>query len=559
MKLKSLLNLDWLILITIFLISDVIAQDVFLRYNHPVHEFLGRLDAKGLVVFSTEVKPITRRQAAAILKELEQKTDQLNSLEFQEYLFFRSEFANELGVAEKGGKIEWNHFDNDSIGYRERPFLYKFTDEQFSLRLSPILGYGQTYVDGEMNRIRYSGANIYGYADDWLGASFEYVDYGELGNKFDPQKKFSPETGAYINNVVGNNYDHSDIKGNITFSWKWGYVSIIKDYQTWGHGEFGNVILSNKAPSFAQFRLFVNPVPWFRFYYYQGWLNSQIKDSSNIYYSHTESPIAEAFIPFRDKFIVSNLASFSVIPEIDISLGNAFVYGPNFRIETLMPIMYYKGLDHNTGRIAGDDGNGMIFLDYKLKYPVKSVSYFSVYIDVLNLRDLLRGRTDNQCFAFTLGTKRYDLFTENLDIIIEYTRANPWVYENRNQLTDYKHLNYQLGHWIGQNADQVRVQLNYSHLRGLKYKFYFERIRKGIEADISKAYEPEKYGFVNFLDGPVRKDVRFGFDVSYEWIYDLKARFFFELSDITDEDPLRTPEYLKGRVVTTGFLFSYGI
>ncbi len=561
MRIKTSFSRFYIVSLLLLLLapSKLNAQEVFLRVDHPVHEFLERLDARGVITFNTEVKPVSRRKAASYLRELFTRTGDLNSLEKDEFRFWVSEFANELGMSSRGGRLEWNPFNIDSMGVQERTFMFGYADSNFVLRVRPVLGYGSRYVGGEQNTIRWPGINFYGYAGDWLGASFEYVDFGEHGNQVDAKKKLSPLSGAFINNQVGNTYEYSDIKGSLTFSWNWGYLSVIKDYQTWGQGRFGQVILSNKAPSFAQVRLHVNPVPWFRFYYYQGWLNSQIKDSANGYWSHVGSEISEEFIPFRDKYIVSNLASFSVLPQLDVSVGNAFVYGPNFRIETLIPIMYYKGLDHNTGRIAGDDGNGMLFADYKIKYPTNTVFYASFYVDVINFRDLLNGRTDNQWVAFTVGGKRYNLVWDNLDLNLEYTRVNPWVYENRNELTSYKHLGYQLGHWIGQNADQFRVQFNYSHLRGLRYKLYFERVRKGIEADIARAYKPEKYGVVQFLESPLRKDYRYGFDATYEWIHDLKSRIFFEYTVTSDEEPTRTPNYLRGKVSSLGFVLSYGL
>ena len=46
---------------------------------------------------------------------------------------------------------------------------------------------------------------------------------------------------------------------------------------------------------------------------------------------------------------------------------------------------------------------------------------------------------------------------DNLDVTVEYTRLNPWVYEHKNEVTNFKHLKYSLGHWLGQNGDQFRV------------------------------------------------------------------------------------------------------
>ncbi|MBK7868399.1 MAG: hypothetical protein IPJ75_16220 [Ignavibacteriales bacterium] len=421
-----------------------------------------------------------------------------------------------------------------------------------------MAGYGVRSVAGETSTIRWPGLKFFGYGGDWFGASFEYVDFGETGSNTDRNKRFSPITGAYVNNQEGSTFEYSDVKGSVSFSWKWGNISIIKDYQTWGHGQFGQVIMSTKAPSFTQIRFHANPVSWFRFNYFQGWVNSLIYDSSAAFWSHTESVSPSRIIPYKDKYVVANLATFSVIDELDLSIGNAFVYGPNFRFETMIPFLYYKVMDHNTGRIAADDGNGMIFSDFKVRFPKDYLFYGSTYIDVINLRDLLNGRFDNQWLAFTVGAKRFNLFIPNLDVSIEYSRVNPWNYENRNDLASYKHLGYQLGHWIGQNADQLRLQVNYSHIRGLRHFAYLEWVRKGVEGDIAIAYNTAKYGIVEFLQGPLRKDFRFGLETTWEPYHEVKLRGYYELSMISDEDPVRTPTYLRGTQHSFGLIASYG-
>ncbi|KAB2906973.1 MAG: capsule assembly Wzi family protein [Ignavibacteriales bacterium] len=442
---------------------------------------------------------------------------------------------------------------------KERWWLFDYTDDQFAFRLSPVFGYGVRLVSGETNNIRWPGAKVFGYGGDWFGASFEYVDFGETGSNTDKSKKFTPVTGAFVNNQTGSTFEYSDVKGSVSFNWSWGYISVIKDYQTWGSGQFSQLILSTKAPSFTQVRFHVNPVSWFRFNYYQGWVNSLIYDSTAFFWSHPESISPSEITPYKDKYVVSNLATFTPVGWLDVSLGNAFVYGPHFRFETLIPFLYYKVMDHNTGRIRGDDGNGMIFFDFKVRSPRNFAFYGTAYIDVINLRDLLNGRFDNQWVAFTLGAKRYNLFLPMLDVSLEYTRINPWNYENRNDLTSYKHLGYQLGHWIGQNADQLRLQVNYSHFRGLRHFAYVEWVRKGIEADIAIAYNAKKFGTVPFLQSPLRSDFRFGFETAWEPFHELKLRGYYEFSSISDEDPLRTPKYLRGDNHSLGLILSYGI
>jgi len=597
--------------VAVMLLGGLFAQTVFTRVDHPVYGLLSRLDARQIIDFNSEVLPLSRMEVAQLLLLIESSRDKLNPLELQELRFFREEFALEVAKYQSsevatlpltpllrgegntqevasiilpstlavgtylsilpstsrrgvGGEVGEGSAGEVGEGFggevleKERWWLFAYTDDQFALRVSPLAGYGVRTVAGETNTIRWPGLKFFGYGGDWFGASFEYVDFGETGSNTDRNKRFSPITGSYVNLQSGSTFEYSDVKGSVSFSWKWGNISIIKDYQTWGHGQFGQVILSTKAPSFTQIRFHANPVSWFRFNYFQGWVNSLIYDSSAAFWSHPESVSPTRVVPYKDKYVVANLATFSVIDELDLSLGNAFVYGPNFRFETLIPFLYYKVMDHNTGRIAADDGNGMIFSDFKVRFPKDYLFYSSTYIDVINLRDLLNGRFDNQWLAFTVGAKRFNLFIPNLDVSIEYSRVNPWNYENRNDLASYKHLGYQLGHWIGQNADQFRFQVNYSHIRGLRHFAYLEWVRKGVEGDIAIAYNTAKYGIVEFLQGPLRKDFRFGLETTWEPYHEVKLRGYYELSMISDEDPARTPNYMRGTQHSFGLIASYG-
>ncbi len=588
--------------VAVMLVGGLFAQTVFTRVDHPVYGLLSRLDARQIIDFNSEVLPLSRMEVAQLLLRIEDSRDKLNPIELQELRFFQQEFALEVakyqshevtgevtesqshevtgevtesqshevaslilpstsrrGVGGEVGEGFAGEVGEGSVGeVSERYWVFAYTDDQFALRVSPLAGYGVRSVAGETNTIRWPGLKFFGYGGDWFGASFEYVDFGETGSNTDRNKRFSPITGAYVNLQSGSTFEYSDVKGSVSFSWKWGNISIIKDYQTWGHGQFGQVILSTKAPSFTQIRFHANPVSWFRFNYFQGWVNSLIYDSSAAFWSHTESVSPTRIIPYKDKYVVANLATFSVMDELDLSIGNAFVYGPNFRFETLIPFLYYKVMDHNTGRIAADDGNGMIFSDFKVRFPKDYLFYGSTYIDVINLRDLLNGRFDNQWLAFTVGAKRFNLFIPNLDVSIEYSRVNPWNYENRNDLASYKHLGYQLGHWIGQNADQLRFQVNYSHIRGLRHFAYLEWVRKGVEGDIAIAYNTAKYGIVEFLQGPLRKDFRFGLETTWEPYHEVKLRGYYELSMISDEDPARTPNYMRGTQHAFGLIASYG-
>ena len=181
--------------------------------------------------------------------------------------------------------------------------------------------------------------------------------------------------------------------------------------------------------------------------------------------------------------------------------------------------------------------------------------YSSVFVDDASIREVLKGNYARTWIGYTFGMFATNILTDNLDLKFEYTRINPWVYEHYIPTTTYKNINYNLGHWIGQNADLLHFQLNYKLIRGLGLSLYFELVRKGGLLSHQFQYDniTEK-----FLYGPLRVDRKVGLTAKYEVISDLMIRLHLNYSNITDEDKLRTPAFLLGKHFNGAVSFSYG-
>jgi len=533
----------------IFLIvvsSDLLrAQIVYTPSEHFVYEFLERISLKRIIEYHNEVKPISRVQIAELLNQVRQKKEELNSIELKELDWLFEEYAYELKTNFPGLEV-----------IHERWFLYSYSDSVFTLKVSPLGGYGISGSGSDLGHTRWWGADIYATYSDVFGMSFNARDRGEFGDNADKQKAFTPVTGrSFIN--VSNGIEYSDVRGNITLNWQWGHISLIKDYLEWGHGKFGQVILSKKAPSFPFIRLDLYPAEWLRFYYIHGWLNSLVYDSSAFFYNNTESLRPYLRKEYVNKYIAANFLSISPFNWLDLSIGNSIIYSGKLRPEFFIPFMFFKYLDRDTGHGSVGDGNGQLFLDLSVNYPKTSKFYSTLFVDVAEIRNIIKNDFHNTWFGFTLGMKKIDLAADNLDLTIEYTRINPWVYEHKDETTTYKHVNYYLGHWIGQNADQLRMQFDYRPIRGLKLKAYTEFIRKGRLNDIYFAYNDKHKE--SFLSHPVRKEIRFSFEASYEIIHDLFADGYYSYSDVKDEDLTRTPEFLLGKKHSFGVTVHYGL
>jgi hypothetical protein len=523
----------------IFIPLSLFPQIIYTPLNSSIYTYLDRLATEQIITLNDEVKPYPRKKIAEYLLTASENITEMNDVEKQELNWYMEEYADELKAAD------------------ERWFLLKRTDSLLSVRVSPMGGYGISRTGNSHGHIRWWGIGAYGNISDWLGASFSYKDIGQFGENVDYKKEFTPDRGYDVNAHPAGGIEFSDVKGAINFNWKWGSVSLIKDDVRWGHGNFGQLILSDKPESYPQIRLYLQPAKWLRFYYFHGWLNSLVYDSSAFYYNHLESSHPILHKQYISKYIAANLLTVTPIDNLDISFGNSTIYSGDLRSEFFIPFLYYKVMDHNLGLGDVDDSNGQIYFDVSSRNLQYYQFYGTLFIDCGSVRGLLSGDFHEWWGGYTLGAKKVNVFVPNLDITIEYTKIGPWVYEHKYDTETYKTIGYVLGDWLGQNADQLRIQADYKYNRPLTIHLYLERLRKGGLTDIAAAYfstisEP-------FLYGPLRKDFRMGLNLDYEIIHDLNVAGSYEYSQITDEDKTRTPEYLLGDKNSLSLTISLGL
>ena len=314
---------NWLILLIILILPELtLSQVVYTPPDDYVYEFLQRLSLKKIIEYHSEVKPIARIKIAELLKEASSKKDQLNPVEQKELDWLFEEYAYEIG--------------KDTV--KQRWFLYSYSDSLFSLKVSPFAGYGVSTVGKYSGHTRWWGGEMFSTYSDWFGGSFSFKDIGEFGNDVDKERNFSP-LSALPYKFAPDGIEASDIRASISFSWKWGSVSLAKDYLEWGNGNFGQLILSEKSPPFTFIRLDLHPTNWLRFYFIHGWLNSLVYDSSSFSYNHEESIQPFLRKDYINKYIAANLLSISPFNWLDVSFGNSIIYSGKLRPEFFIPFL----------------------------------------------------------------------------------------------------------------------------------------------------------------------------------------------------------------------------
>jgi hypothetical protein len=529
-----------IIMFTLFA-SHALSQDIYLTPSHEVYAFLKRMEARQLLMgYKDAAKPLSRITIAKMLKTLEPQVKEMIRVERENYEFFVTEFKYELlklANDPQPSELRWHLLS------------YDLTDGHANLDINYKLS--STSEQGKSHTLRSQGLTMYGYTFNDVGFSFQWIDNLEHGDNINFDKTNTPDQGITLKTKQeANTLEYNAI--NAQLSWKIGAFdfSIEKAPNVWGYGKSGGIILSEKAPSFPQIKMRVPLSKNIDFIYIHGELNSNVIDSSRSYtvtYSHPFfSTIREVD---HSKYIAAHMIEFSLFNGVDLSLGESVIYsdrGPLFIY--LIPVMFFKAAEHYNR----DADNTQIFGTLDLNV-IRNINFtFSLFIDELNTDQLFDPNKSRRQLAFSSGLRLYDIPIDNMELYVEYTRANPWVYNHKYPATTFTNNGYDLGSWIGQNADDLFWEALYTPLRQLKIGLTYEVYRKGAASSIYDQYQPDG-GKLPFLFGLWHQEHSVGIFVKYQPLRDIFFDFRGKFRSVQDAvDPSQNRNNTFEAVLSAG-------
>ncbi|MCH8032592.1 MAG: hypothetical protein IH950_02395 [Bacteroidetes bacterium] len=525
---KNKFRITFFLALCVFAITaNLFAQVVYEPLYKDVYDFLRRLSTKGIIEYNDEFRPLSRKYLAEKLIEAKKLPELLTEVQKADLKFYMKDYYHEIWfIKNEKNEKRVDFFSSDPAG-RWRVFSYG--DENFKMNLSPILGYEIGSIDNAKATHLWNGIYTYGYITEALGVSFDFRDNTEEGTTIDKTKRFTPVTGvnarssSNIANYSKNKIEYSEAKGIIATDWNWGSFAIGKEFMEWGYAENGLIVLSQKAPSFPFIRLDIYPVDWLGFNYFHAWLSSDVVDSSDIYYTETGTER----ISFRKKFIASHTLFIRPLKGLKLSLGESIVYSDELEIAYLIPVMFFRLADHYLSRQKNSAGNNAQFFGaISSRNHIKNTHlYGSFFIDEITLAGLFDSFKQRNQFGFTLGASVVDLPLDNLTLTLEYSKIYPFVYNHFIQTTTYESASYILGHWMGNNDDQVYGSMKYRFLRGLEASIWARYIRKGEAGLVVDQYKQPQ---PPFLFGLRTNYTYLGAMVKYEIIHELFFRIRYQ-------------------------------
>lgn len=506
-----------LIIIALFLFNistEIYSQGLFVQYNHPVYSFLESMEAQGLIQnFSNQSKPLQRSKIAEYLSIILDRRFELGKMDRELLTYFVEEFYYDIT-----GRLDKYQIlisrDKYNLGSDKEKFIYAYSDkDEFSFFLKSHFNFSSLQIKNEKPAQLFElGGRLYGSFKNLLGFEID----GKNG------LVFGSKSTALQLHELSYNYKLNEREENRFFDKAYGYVmlefpninlSIGKNRKTIGHG-INKLILSDYSPEFDKVDLNLY-YKAFEFNFSHGWLQ-KLPSLSGGY--------------LNQRYFAHHRLSFSPVNILEIGIGEAVIYTRTSpELSYLNPFNFYKSVEHQ----LQDQDNTLLYFDFEI-IPIKGSRLYSTFlIDDIDFSKIGKKWHGNKT-AINIGYKIYhQIFDYPVDLQMEYTRIEPYTFTHR--IDDLSYTNFNLPLATDQPPNSYRydflISSDLSPYLNIKTHYSFTKwgrnfIQNGklvnVGGNILFGKQETDQDTVNFLDGKIEKINSFGFDLSYEFIRNIK-------------------------------------
>ena len=467
-------------------LSKLAAQEVYENQNAEIYNYLSRMAQKGIIDFEDHIRPLTRSYLNTCLDSVKAKKQQLSPIEKEELAFYIQEY-NSIIKSEIQLDNQVQFFKKDKVGRWRSMFA-----ENANARIYVEPVFSGALVEG--THISYkeqsAGFRFFGTAGKHFSYQFFANDVNLDGKGYDTTRLNSNQTGFVRKDTSKQkSLNFVEFRGSINYSFKNGNISFGQDHLLYGYGENGRVVLSDKAPAFPFLRFDYSPFPWLRFNNTHAWLNSKIIDSSKTYGTGNEifGGVRQIFIP---KFMATHSILIKAAKGLDISAGESIIYSDRFDVGYLIPVMFFKLYDQmvNNSHIQAGS-NEQLFFNISSRNQLKNTHlYSSVFIDEIRISTIFDKTKSRNQLGYTIGAAITDFPIKYLTFNAEYTGIKPFVYNNLIPAQTYTHQGYNLGDWMGSNADRLLFSIKYTPIAKLKLMVRYQALRNGDKGNMVDQY-----------------------------------------------------------------------
>lgn len=444
-----------------------------------VYDFIEELTTDGVIRSNAAIKPYTRDYIARLLAEAASKDSLLNKRQKEDLQFYMQDYALELDSLPTYYSYGHRHVTQwktevSNLNLAD-PSLHILTkDKVFKMRIHPILGMDLYYNRHGLLMHRVYGAEIQMDITHHLSIWGSIRDNSWSGQGVDGSRITKPN---YLNNMPGVQYkeanyggDFSDSRGGLSLYMWWGSIGIQRERIQWGDAQHCSNILSAHNPAVPMFTIQLTPCKWFQFDYFHAWLPSNVIDSTYYYLEREKEGVTGKEYRPANKFMAANMFTFMPIKYIQFSFGNSIVYAErNVQAAYFIPIAFYKSLDHLlTKGLGSENQNSQVFATISVRPTDHLRLYGSFFMDEFKFARLKKSNPQHNPVSYSVGFNWSGWPVKGLALRGEFMRSYIACYTHSIRVLDYRSNSYFMGHYLGDNAQSIFVELSYRPTRSLR-------------------------------------------------------------------------------------------
>ena len=457
-----------------------------------IYDFIEELTTDGVISSNAAIKPYTRDAIARMLAEAQSKDSLLSKRQKDDLQFYMQDYALELDTLPVYYSYGHRHVTQwitpvSNLSLAD-PSLHILTKNKiFKMRIRPILGMDIYAGKKGMITKRWYGAeiqmdiahhlSIWGSIRDnsWKGTG--YLKDAYFPTEYDKIYGARLTKPGYLNNLPGVQYkesnyggDFSDSRGGLALYAWWGSIGVQRERIQWGDAQHASNILSAHNPAVPMVTLQLTPCKWFQFDYFHAWLPSNVMDSTYYYSEREREGVTQREYRPANKFMAANMFTFMPIKYIQFSIGNSIVYAErNVQAAYFIPIAFFKSLDHLlTKGLGSENQNSQAFASITVRPTDHLRLYGSFFLDEFKFARLKKSNPEHNPVSYLVGFNWSGWPVKGLSLRGEFMRSYIACYTHSIAVLDYTSNSYKMGHYMGDNAQSIFVQLAYRPVRGLR-------------------------------------------------------------------------------------------
>ncbi len=454
----------FLLLLVLLLTKTSVSQVELVPLANPIYSYLDRMFTNKIITgYSTSMAPISRREAANLLLEIDNKRKKISKTDRTLLDYYKVEFEYDMYGTMKNSS---SFFSKKGVGElfsnKKQKYLYNTADSNVSFFWDALGEIRWMGLNGDSSGkphvlLATLGSRIRGTFFNSVGYYLRLSNGMRLGGTQEDAAATSfldPVLQSTRKYVSEGSKTVDSYEGYLRYApaTEWIGLTVGRDALSFGTGYIDKLFLSNK-----------NIAPF-------DFLKLDLK-YKKIRYSFFHSSITgndSAGKQLSSKYLVFHRLELGPFFNNALKIGfNEMVVYSNIPINFafINPISFLTSADLNTELPGKNSNNTLLGLDIQV-FPVKNFSFqASLLIDDLNFETLGNDSTkgnDNK-FAMQGGLNWQNFATvPNLNFMYEYTRIGPYVYAHREINNSYSNWGLPIGHALNPNSDEHAFKLAYN-------------------------------------------------------------------------------------------------